>query len=275
MHLEEVTRSPLGLSIPPRPLNMYYLITSLLEPLPLLLILLGVGLLSIRIRSGSNSNPLRFAWLIYSVLVVVSLPAFSYLALGTLEWQYSPNIRLPEDPQAIVVLSGYTKEVQHDLEVVLGDDTLYRCLTASNVYQARPCPIILCGGKVHQDDATPALAEAMQAFLISQAIPEDQIIVESTSHSTYENAVEAAKLIRERGFKSPILLVTDVTHLARSERCFNKQGIDVVPIGCRFKTPRFEWRYYQFIPNPGAIESVHIVAHEWLGLGWYWLRDRI
>ncbi|MCP4191805.1 MAG: YdcF family protein [Planctomycetaceae bacterium] len=254
---------------------MYYIITSLLEPLPLLLFLLGAALLSIRIRSGPRSNSLRFAWLIYGLLIVVSLPAFSYVALGTLEWQYSAEIHLPEDPQAIVVLSGHTKKVQHDLEVVLGDDTLYRCLTALNVYQERPCPIIVCGGNVDDNDATPALAEAMQSFLISHAIPEDQIIVESTSHSTYENAVEAAKLIRERGFAPPILLVTDITHLARSERCFNKQGIDVVPIGCRFNTPGFEWSYYQFIPNPGAIESVHIVAHEWLGLGWYWLRDRI
>lgn len=255
---------------------MYYFIVSLLEPLPLLLIFLGIGLLLMRFRCAPPKGPSRFTWLVYLALVLVSLPAFSYLALGTLEWQYSAGSQIPVDRNAIVVLSGYLKDVQNETETVLGDDSLYRCLKAARLYKmGDPCPIIVTGGKVHLTDPGPMLAEAMQQFLVSQGIPEDRIVVESKARSTYENAVEVAKLIRERGIESPILLVTDITHLPRSERCFTKQGIDVVPVGCRFSDRDFEWTYNQFVPSPGALESVHDVVHEWLGLGWYWLRDRI
>ena len=255
---------------------MYYVFVRLLEPLPLLLLLLGFGLLLLQRRSPTPNRPLRFTWLVYLLLVVVSLPAFSYLALGTLEWNYAPDMEIPKDRQAIVVLSGALKDVQNDTETMLADDTLYRCLKAIRLYNmGDPCPVITTGGKVHAGDPGPMLAEAMRDFLVSQGVPLDRIIVESNSRSTYENAVEVGKIIQERALETPILLVTDVTHLARSERCFEKQGIDVIPIGCRFSNPEFDWSYDQFIPSPGALSSVHDVIHEWLGMAWYRIKNRI
>lgn len=255
---------------------MYHFLVSLLAPLPFLLLLLGVTLLLVRFRCEPRRGMMRFMALIYLLLVAISLPAVSYLALGSLEWQYAPNSTIPADRKAIVVLSGYLREVQNDTETVLGDDTLYRCLKATRLYQlGDPCPVIVSGGEAHLNDPSRTLAEAMKEFLVSHGVKPEDIIVEAQSSSTYENAVETAKLIRAHEIASPILLVTDITHLMRSERCFERQRIEVVPVGCRFSEREFEWSYDQFIPSPHAVDSIHEVAHEWMGMAWYKLRDRI
>ena len=90
---------------------MYYLIVSVLEPLPLLLFLLGAGLLLMRLVSDSRPRLFSFVVLSYLALVVVSLPLVAYFALGSLEWQHDPRKPIPTDRNAIIVLPGHLNEV--------------------------------------------------------------------------------------------------------------------------------------------------------------------
>jgi uncharacterized SAM-binding protein YcdF (DUF218 family) len=91
---------------------------------------------------------------------------------------------------------------------------------------------------------------------------------------THENAVESARLLRERGIRK-VLLITDATHLWRAERCFLAQGIEVVPCGAYYRTIDFEWSEWKFLPNARAARNTSRVLHEWLGLIWYRLRGWI
>ena len=93
---------------------MYYLIVSVLEPLPLLLLLLGAGLFLMRLASDSRPRLFSFVVLSYLALVVVSLPLVAYFALGSLEWQHDPRKPIPTDRNAIVILSGHLKEVYQE-----------------------------------------------------------------------------------------------------------------------------------------------------------------
>ena len=114
----------------------------------------------------------------------------------------------------------------------------------------------------------------MSEFLRTHGLPTADIVLEDQSRTTYENAVLTARLLRARDLDE-IVLITDALHMARAERCFRSQGIKVVPVGCRHRTTQFNWSILIFLPTFNALEDMHGVAHEWLGIFWYVLKSRI
>ena len=114
----------------------------------------------------------------------------------------------------------------------------------------------------------------MRDYLIRQGVESADLIVEAESQSTYENAVACRQLLEARGIHK-IVLVTDAFHPHRAVGCFRKQGLEVVPCGCRYRAQNYEGRFSDFVPKPWALSYCHKVAHEWLGVAWYLLHDRM
>lgn len=255
---------------------MYRFISQLLQPFVVLtcLTLLGVAVLWWRRRETRRRLLLVTIGLV--CLAVMSTPVVSYLALGSLEWQYPPCYAMPQEVETIVVLSGQVRPPDRiRLRAELADDTLARCLHAAELYeQGKPCLVVLSGGKVDAGTAGPTFAEAMSDFMVEQGVTRSDLLLEDQSRTTYENAVETAKLLRGRGIEK-IVLVTTATHMQRAELCFRGQGLDVTPSGCRYRATQFRWSLSKFLPDAGSARDVETVAHEWLGLFWYWLHGRI
>ena len=57
-------------------------------------------------------------------------------------------------------------------------------------------------------------------------MPDDRIVLERGSRNTRENAVESARIVRERGWKT-LLLVTSAMHMPRAAASFRAAGLDV------------------------------------------------
>lgn len=247
---------------------MYRAVVDLLQPFPLLmlLVLIGVGLLWIR-RKESRRR-LRLLSASAGLLLLICWPPTAYLALGSLEWQYAPLDRRPAEIPAMVVLAGGAKRVVGQ-EVVLYPDSIYRCLRAADLYHAGPpCPIYVSGGKVDPSDFGPPLAVLMRDFLIQLAIPAEQIRLEDQSSTTHENAVNTAAMLKQHGI-ARVVLVTDATHLPRAVQCFEAAGIEVVPAGCSYHADGLSWTLATILPSAGAAGGVQAAAHEWLGLLYY------
>lgn len=255
---------------------MYYLATDLLQPFVLLHLLLAVLLLVLWRKRREQRRLLLALTLVFLLLTTCSLPAVSYVALGSLEWSYPPLRQVPADVQAIVVLSGYihpADDVRPEPE--LGEDTLYRCLRAAEVYkQVKPCPMVVSGGAVDAAWGGPLIAPRMRDLLVQLGVPASEIAVEDRSRSTWENAIETQKLLEPRGINK-VILITDAAHLPRAVRCFRKQGIEVTPCGCRYRATSFKGRLSSFLPHPAAAGGFLEAWHEWLGLAWYWMHGRI
>jgi uncharacterized SAM-binding protein YcdF (DUF218 family) len=177
--------------------------------------------------------------------------------------------------QAIVILSGYLRPSDelrpwHEL----GKDSIYRCVLGAELYhQGEPCLVVVTGGIVTPYDSTP-VADAMVEFLVKLGINRDHIMIENESTSTYENARNVAKLLEPRGI-GRVLLVTHATHLLRSEMCFRKQGIEIVPRGAYYRATRFRGSVLDFLPSASSAGAIDDVIHEWLGIAWYWVKGRI
>jgi uncharacterized SAM-binding protein YcdF (DUF218 family) len=114
----------------------------------------------------------------------------------------------------------------------------------------------------------------MKDFLISLGVAPGDLIVEDRSTTTYENAAECRKLLGKRGINR-ITLVTEAFHMPRAVRCFSKAGFEVTPAPCRFRAGRYEHNLQTYLPSAGAARGFQTVAHEWLGLAWYWWQERI
>jgi uncharacterized SAM-binding protein YcdF (DUF218 family) len=246
-----------------------------LEPFPLLLLLIAVGLARLWLKRRDTRGRLLGVTIPFLLLVLFSMPCVAYWLRGSLEWPYPALAQRPDDIQAIVVLGGgvFVPDGQRR-QSELDADTQARCLLAADLYlQRRPCPIVVSGGK-SPDDAGPAPAEVMRDLLVRLGVNSADILVEARSRSTFDNAVESCQLLRHKHL-AKIVLVTDATHLRRAVGCFARQGMDVTPGGCQYRATPHDGSRLEIVPNPGALRDSQRFFHEWLGVTWYWLRGRI
>jgi uncharacterized SAM-binding protein YcdF (DUF218 family) len=255
---------------------LYKLISYFLHPYVFCLVLLGATIVCIWRKRPEQRLSLLLLVMPLLLLVVLSTPAVSYLAVGSLEWQYAHQVERPKDVQAIVVLgSGTLPPDQVRDRAELDANALYRSLHAARLYrQAGPCLLLVTGGKPEADTPGLACADLMAQLLVQQGVHSSDLIVENNSRTTYENAVESRKILENRGV-TRIALVTEAIHLPRAVRCFRKQGFEVFPSGCRYLATEFQLSGYQFVPMIEGINGCESASHEWIGLAWYWFAGRI
>jgi uncharacterized SAM-binding protein YcdF (DUF218 family) len=104
---------------------------------------------------------------------------------------------------------------------------------AVSVYKKDPTPpkLIPSGGK--GDDETISEAEAMKKYLMEQGIPEEDILPEDRSKTTYENLAYSKAILDGREGDKYTALVTSNYHVYRALRYCRKVGLTCTGIGSR------------------------------------------
>src|SRR5688500_6096296 len=82
------------------------------------------------------------------------------------------------------------------------------------------------GGQVNRYEKTESLAAI--DFEEKNGIPEKDILIEQTSHTTYENVVNAKQLADANGLKK-VLIVSDPMHMKRAIAMARDIGLDAYP----------------------------------------------
>lgn len=243
---------------------MYSLLIKLANPFLLVMLTLGV-VLAVRWRRREHRNRwLLLVTLLYLVLYTYSLPATSYFLCGSLEWQLPRVIERPAEAKAIVVLGGgIVPAPREGLMTRLADGSLWRCHRTEELYHAGPsCLVFVIGGNpdgARGDDVSQVMAGVLEQLGVAKG----DMIVESESRNTRENAKAAASLLKADNVTKP-LLVTSALHLPRATRLFRQQGIEVIPVGCDYHTDEFEWGVFSFLPSTRAAEASTEATREWL-----------
>jgi uncharacterized SAM-binding protein YcdF (DUF218 family) len=246
------------------------------RPLVVLWLVCAASLAGMWHRRQERRRQLVLLTVGFALLTLYCLPLSSYLLCGALEWQNPPLGRRPGDVEAIVVLAGGLRSPDvYGLPFQPSESTIYRCMRAAEMYRQGPgCPVIVSGGRTDPDFADPPCAQVMRDFLVRAGVAAGDLIEEDASRSTYENAVETARILHARGIRK-VLLVTDGLHLPRAALCFRQQGVEVVPCGCSYRAREFEWSPRTVLPNPFAAQGVRDALHEYVGLATYSLQGRI
>lgn len=178
-----------------------------------------------------------------------------------------------QQPGAIVVLGGglHTDAPEYDEGPTVHERTLGRIRYAARLARLTGLPVLAAGGRPKADedpDKNPSEAELMKGILEEEfRIP--QVLTETTSRDTWENAVNSAALLRERQINT-ILLVTNAAHLPRAAAAFQAQGLTVIPAPTLFFNVRPDLLDLRtWLPSVTAIAEIHYAGYEWLGKLWY------
>ena len=141
--------------------------------------------------------------------------------MGWLEELHTPPAQIENSgADVIVLLGGGAISQVPDVDGVgaLCASPANRLLTAVRLQKILNVPILVSGGQVYSDSG--AEAEIAARVLKSLGVAENKIITETKSVNTTQNARYSAKILRDSGFKKPVL-VTSAFHMNRAMLNFN------------------------------------------------------
>jgi len=241
-------------------------ISEFLLPPSGFIILLAVGLLFWLVRLRKTS---AFCILLATVLLYFfSTPFMAHKLLDSLQYQYDVLKEVPEDVQAIVVLSGGRVPIAREysnLDIV-NARTLERLRYASRLSKLYQLPILVTGGSVN-DERQP------EAALMKKVLETDFGVevkwMEDKSKTTFENARFTKKVLTENSI-SKIILVTHAYHMSRAMWCFEDVGLSPIPAPTVFyKRNSAASEMQQYIPSAVALGQSRKAVHEYIGKLWY------
>ncbi len=103
-------------------------------------------------------------------------------------------------------------------------------------------------------------------FLLRIGIPAKDLVIETESNNTHENAVFTKPLLDKEFPNGKFLLITSAYHMRRSVACFEKAGIHVTPYSTDMQSGKRAYVFdFLFIPNVNALEVWEIAIHEMTG----------
>lgn len=248
--------------------------TALLIPPVNLVPLTLAGLVLARRRPRLGG---ALAWIGMLGLLVFSLPlTANFLLEGLSAGQAMPSGAVPgagPPPQAIVILSAEDR-IGRPGGIVVGADagllTLERLRAGAVLARRTGLPVLVTGGRADPSQTAlgPMMAQVLTAdFAITPRWVEDR------SLDTWQNAEYSARLLHAAGV-SRVYLVSNAWHLPRARVAFRHFGIEAVPAPARLRA-QLGISFDDFVPEARAWVRSYWAMHEWIGWGYYLLRDQM
>ncbi len=218
---------------------------------PLLLGLLGLGLLNRHYRTGRVllAGSLISLW-------TLSIPVVADALSGLVERDPALDLSQPTRAQAIVILGGggQVKRAPEYGGPAAEPVLLERLSYGAYVARKTALPILVTGA--------PVEADAMRATL-QRNFDTPVRWVDDQAGDTFQNATNSVRLLHQDGIER-ILLVTQASHMARSVREFMDAGIQVVPAPMGFASAR-DHSIEDYFPSPSGLWHSHKALYELLG----------
>ena len=201
---------------------------------------------------------------------VISIPAGAALLARPIA--RFDRVETPADARgatAIVMLGGGI--LTHGSGDLALDDLLTsapRILETARLYRLLGQPlVIVSGGNTGQRTPPRTEAAAYRRALLNLGVPSDRIVLEESSMTTRDEAVDVKPLLAAHGV-TRFVLVTSPIHMARSLSVFRAVGLSAVPSvsALRSGAERPAWSP---IPDRDSLLLSDAVIYEALARVWY------
>jgi len=213
-----------------------------------------------------------------SIIIIVIVVLFTnQVVYKTLVSQWQPRpAKLPADKKydAGIVLggmAGYDKNGRG----YFGDNADRFIQTANLYHQGIIKKIIISGGtgRLMQDEAPEAIF--LKHEFIANNVHDSDIIIETRSRNTFENAVFSKEIIDSLHLKPPFILITSAIHMKRSASVFKKTGYDFIAFPCDYKVNPSEFGIDDYIiPDFRLLTNWSFFIKEVVGLYVYKLTGK-
>ena len=224
-------------------------------------------------------KPLRKKRLLWASLICFyffSNPFITDEFVRAYEERNQPFSQLTEQYDVAIILGGFSNyDPDQDLvQFHSSTDRLSEGIRFYKTGKAKKIMISSGSGQIMRPDEKEALY--IKDFLISIGIPEKDLIIESESKNTKENAENSAVILNE-GFKNgKFVLITSASHMPRAKRCFTKAGVVVTPYSVDQQAgPRKFLLDHLFIPSVDSLARWQMLIKEWIGFTVYWIMGYI
>ena len=251
------------------------ILSQFLDPLSMIVILLFTGLVLLFFTSRQRTG--RFLILISTAILVIS----SYNTTANLitapllnKYEAVEQIELSksDNSPAFVVVPGAGSSSNPALPLMsrIGFTSLIRLMEGIRIHKMFPhSKLILSGGSNPEHESS---AELMSLVAEAIGIDHNDIIIESTSRDTKDEARIISAMIGNRSF----YLVTSETHMPRSMALFNKFGLNPIPSPVQSLNKTIYMKGPNpFFPSSVNIQKTELALHEYLGMIWGEMRGQI
>lgn len=198
-------------------------------------------------RKSSVKKKLRIS--IIAILIIFTNPFLFNTLL--VKWQPAPTVIGPHvQYDAGIILGGMGAFDKHHQWFFGG--TADRFIQTEELYHKGIIKkIIVSGGvgKLLTEKDEPVEATALQQELISSGIPASDIIIETKSRNTFENATYSKEILSQLHLKEPLILITSAMHMPRASAVFKKAGITTIAYPCDYKGMEKKLSITDFIPS--------------------------
>ena len=182
-------------------------------------------------------------------------------------WETSPKSisSLTNNYKYGIVLGGYSS-YNKTTEHIDFNDRGDRLISAIELYKLKKIEkIIISGGNGGLINNKTKESEWSKNFLINMGVQRKDILLESNSRNTIENAQYTARLIK-KDISKESLLITSADHMRRANFCFLKNNfkIETYPTDCSITKIPLTFDYL-FIPNIEALKKWESLIHECIG----------
>lgn len=241
------------------------LIGVLLLPLPFFLVISIIFVL--KFVEGKKRKLLVLGPILF--LFLFSTKWMSQALLKTLEGEFPPKaeIELPNTDIAIV-LGGMVRTLSITDSRPELSDSADRLIDAVRLYRKGIVKKILFSGGsgelFHQEMKESTVAKRI---MLDLGVSEQDILIESESRNTYENALYSKKILESEKAKS-VLLITSAFHMKRSYAIFKKLGLgDVIPFATDYRRSTSQLNLWELLlPSPNDLEISSFCIKEWIGI---------
>ena len=137
--------------------------------------------------------------------------------------------------------------------------------------------LLITGGDGNLVGKKSLEAEKAEPFLLLMGVRQADILLESASRNTHENALFSKQLLDNQHFTNPkILLITSAYHTPRALGCFKKVGLNVQPFPAHFIGENPSWRASAWLtPESKGFTNWETILKEWVGYVVYRLKGYI
>lgn len=181
---------------------------------------------------------------------------------------------LDNDYEVAVVLGGTTDAKRQPNDRLFFSRGADRVTHALNLYHSgKVKKILFTGGNARLfEDPNRDNSPIFDFYVMCGVAPED-IIIESSSRNTRENASFVKNLVEKNASNGKVILITSAFHMRRAEGCFKKVGINVTGFSTDFYSvlPEDRFGIGSFIPSIEVLNFWNFLIKEWIGYVAYWM----
>jgi uncharacterized SAM-binding protein YcdF (DUF218 family) len=180
---------------------------------------------------------------------------------------------VPAGRSVIVLLGSGTitrKDWDEGLIAVMDPIGAERTVEAARIYRLiQPEQVVSSGGVINPARREVSSGHSMRDALVMLGVPGDRIAIEDLSKNTRDEAVIVAEMIAPLRVDH-VVVVTSARHMRRSIGTFRAVGINAIPGIARDFEASGVWPLT--VPSEAGLRETALVAHELLGLAYYWVR---